>query len=217
MQITLPAGCAACSSVQKLDALVTPMPGKVKDLPSRPLRTDGLRELHVNVPLSRLASFIDPSYLGILLITAPPVLWCHSRTRPHTIFWWNFFGLKIHGTASLFFITPSWGALEHAANGGHAATRPVSNISQSNDCPKSIDRFLATLSCDGGVTACDYDMSGYCVTGMLIPPIQGIIMQTVSPLCFTLRHISSSAQLIACSTKYTPPVTLVYACQERHV
>lgn len=25
MQITLPAGCAACSSVQKLDALVTPM------------------------------------------------------------------------------------------------------------------------------------------------------------------------------------------------
>lgn len=74
---------------------------------------------------------------------------------------------------------PPGGPLEHLANGSHAGTRSVSNISQSNDCPKSIDRFLTTLSCDGGVTACDYDMSVYCVTGMLIPPIEGIIMRFV--------------------------------------
>ncbi|KAK0757165.1 hypothetical protein N5P37_009881 [Trichoderma harzianum] len=216
MQITLRTGYAACSSVQKLDASVTPCnhgPGKVKDLPSRPLRTDGLRELHINVPLNRLASF----YRSFNKASHPLFV---ELLRPQnlenciSLLYYTLLGgySNIQPMVFMLILFPSQASASQM-------TAPSLSIDSSQRCCATVASLHVTMICI------------FCVTGILIPPIEGIIMhlcygdgfQTTMPSrdclspCFTLRHIPSSAQLIACSTKYTPPVTLVYACQERYV
>ncbi|KAL6826266.1 hypothetical protein V8C40DRAFT_243797 [Trichoderma camerunense] len=234
MQITLRTGCAACSSVQKLDASVTPCnhgPGKVKDLPSRPLRTDGLRELHIIVPLNRLASFYRSFVLGNLLNYGPACsLVPFQNKASHPLFVELLRPQISENYISLLYYTLLEGHLNiqpmvfmlilvPSQASASQMTAPSLSIDSSRRCRATVASLHVTMVCI------------FCVTGTLIQPIEGIIMrlcygdglQTTMPSrdclspCFTLRHISSSTQLIACSTKYTPQMTLVYACQERYV
>lgn len=128
------------------------------------------------------------------------ISWSYSRTRPHTLSWWNFFGLKFPGIASRWSKTPSRALLEVLIAFQISASQMTATETISTDRSQHCCVTAALLHVTRFVYLRYWDISPslskqLCLCALALQhPILQHLRDTASLPLITLRHISSSTQ-----------------------